>query len=571
MWEANELGHLVTCPVEVEGASSPTLTIEDGAEVYFTTDSWLEVGSADTGRLVIDGDPAGSGVLLTAWSDDPAPGDWGGIYFGDNDQGSVISGAEIRYGGASWYALVEVHDATITISDSTISNSATSGLYTDEGEVAVEGTTIVDNAEDGIVCAADWRSSGGPGLALAGSFVDNTITGNGGAPIAIGTGTDRADFLGALGTGNTFTGNGDDHVYAAGYFMQDTTIPAVDVPIVAEGSQGLGVATSVAVTMEDGVTMHFASHAGLVVAGSLQVDGDWDTGQGVLFSGVDATPGSWSGIHVYDSGIATMSGFEVEYAGDGSFCSAGMCLENGAADLSDCLVSHNSNNGLNVSRYGASSTINVQDCAFNDNGGNGVLIHNGGWNATDVSLGAGLEMTGNGGYPLELEPDAVFDVSASWPMTGNGTDRVLIREGTTRHDGAWPAIPLSYEMTAGDWLTIDSAVTMDGITMLFGEEAIVWVDDSLTVDQSTFSATSSTWCGVRSGSPTVFTNSIIEGGGTCSDTSSAMLWTSGGMEVYDSTLQNSSSYAIMCHDVGDVTESGNTFAGNSSGDISGCY
>ena len=98
VWEAH-LPHRVTCDVKVEGASNPTLTVEDGAVILFDNYASIDIGYDDGGRLVVDGHTLG--VTFTSSKTNPLPGDWEGVRFFSHDQFSSLTGLDIAYSGGS--------------------------------------------------------------------------------------------------------------------------------------------------------------------------------------------------------------------------------------------------------------------------------------------------------------------------------------------------------------------------------------------------------------------------------------------------------------------------------------
>jgi hypothetical protein len=131
----------------IGGPAAPTLTMAAGS-IFKFTDSGIDIGhgyNSDPGKLVIAG-TASSRVTLTSLEGGPAPGDWTGITLGSSGQ-ATIQYADISYGGGvdpdNLAGDVSVDNgATLTISNSALSNSSGYGLWIDCGSSA----TVTDTA-----------------------------------------------------------------------------------------------------------------------------------------------------------------------------------------------------------------------------------------------------------------------------------------------------------------------------------------------------------------------------------------------------------------------------------------
>ena len=247
-----------------------TLTIEPGVEVRFDGSYYLQVD----GTLVAYGTEE-SMITFTSNRANPAPGDWGGIYFtptsqdavldseGNYLQGSVIRYATIEYGGAQPSIMNGVlwFDASPLIANSIISHnklsiSSHSGQpvisnnrieYNDQhilvwgGEPIIQDNLIRKN-RPGAICW-NWGSSGG---VLSGNVImqntgrscngdgtinveppvivqRNLIAGNTGSRSAISIRSSRDS---VTVTDNTITGNSVDTISLDTYYPE---LPAPEI------------------------------------------------------------------------------------------------------------------------------------------------------------------------------------------------------------------------------------------------------------------------------------------------------------------------------------------------------
>ncbi len=159
VWAANEI-HIITGGVSVP--ANTTLIIEAGAIVKFNTNTYLQV----IGTLNAVGTTANK-ILFTSAKDDsleaggdtngdadatiPARGDWSYLYFnGTGSNASIMSHAEVRYGGGGNVGAVYTYNSSVEINNCHIHTSKYQGVHAYNGSPVLSGNTIENNSKSGI-------------------------------------------------------------------------------------------------------------------------------------------------------------------------------------------------------------------------------------------------------------------------------------------------------------------------------------------------------------------------------------------------------------------------------------
>jgi hypothetical protein len=456
--------------IKVEDTFGPTLTIEDGVEVYWEDYTELSIGRYNPGRLVIHGDVAGvhdwdglgegNGVLFTSGEQNPAAGDWKGIGIYAEDLGSEIIGLTMEYGGISGQGAIHATSASPRVGYSSISDAAGAGITGSGSSVLEIYNTTIANA-DGI----GVNLSGSSSELVKGttpSFVNNDIYGCSGAPLELG-----ADFVGQLDSSSSYAGNGDRILIRHGEVSTDATWQLLDEDFEVQTALNVEGVSAPALTIEDGVNVYFSLNqsmrVGLNGAGSLHVDG---TSAGVEFTSAEAFPeaGDWYGLRIenYDQG-SVLEGLEVNYGGNSYY--PGLWIDGSSPVLDKVTVRYSDYQGIRVDGAAAAPLIinsTVEYSTFD-----GLLINS----AAGLAAASGPSLSGNtfrmnGDAGLSLPARLAHEIDDTNVFSGNDPAILLSSDGMIQEQVTWLAQTVPYTVsvdldiagTTGAELTLDDGV-----------------------------------------------------------------------------------------------------------------
>ncbi len=145
-WQALDVDYLVEGDVEIEGSSTPLITIEDGVTMRFETNAGLIVGDGDAAAFNAAGTSA-AGITFTSASATPAAGDWDGIKLDSRCDAAdvVLDWVTVEYGGDNGKGNLYLYACDATISDSTVAYSSSWGIYTSSASPTLTNITYVGN------------------------------------------------------------------------------------------------------------------------------------------------------------------------------------------------------------------------------------------------------------------------------------------------------------------------------------------------------------------------------------------------------------------------------------------
>ncbi|HOA14253.1 MAG TPA: Ig-like domain-containing protein [Myxococcota bacterium] len=297
IWTAAESPYLLTGNLKV--AADATLTIEPGVTVKCSGYSGLVVN----GTLVAAGTAA---APITFTKDAPESDPWDGIGIEGTEQ-APISGSVLDHviveGGGKLGAGVLIHHASVTITNSTIRDSAPA-------------------TSDGI------RAGYGARLTLA----SVTLTGNGMYPLNLEYGGVEHSL-----SGITSSGNGIEAIRVGGGNM-DGNRHWTDLGLPYHVTSDVFVLTGATFRIDPGVTLQFAGYTGLVVNGTLLAVGT--AAAPITLTRDNPLSDPWDGISIEGAEQAPNQGSVLRHViiEGGGKIGANLMLTNATASVSHSII-----------------------------------------------------------------------------------------------------------------------------------------------------------------------------------------------------------------------------------------
>ena len=305
------------------GASS--VTINPGVEMTFEADAGLYVSSGSV--LSADG-TADNPITMTATEGNAQPGWWQGVFVFSNDANNLLDHVEVRHTGSGSPntvgdgGVVVAGGSAVTLTNSTITQSAAYGLLLTEGNATLDG------------------------------FSANTFADNADAPIYL-----PFSNIGRIDGTSTFPDGKTVRVFGTSLSEDgatDVTLTALsgDTPYRFASSPAVGDDASM--TIEPGVEMTFESDVGFRVSdnSSLTADGTSETPITMTATAGNAQQGWWRGIAFYsDNANNLLNHVEVRHAGRSIMSpipeAANVAISVGASlDITNSTITDSGNHGI---------------------------------------------------------------------------------------------------------------------------------------------------------------------------------------------------------------------------------
>ena len=303
-WTKAGSPYIVTGNITVKGTLA-ILNIEPGVEVRFERGTGMTVESP--GGSVIAKGTQTSPIRFTSNLASPAPGDWTGIYFGNDTREATLEYCVVEYGGLERDCNIYGYGNNITMKNCTVQKSSKSGirLYSSSSTIGGEGSgnVISDNGTYGIYS----------GISCSPVISHNTFSGNGSYPIRTGPN--------AQISGNVYSDNGKQVIEVVGGNVTDYVTWKNEGGISEYEILGnITVKSTVAIlNIEPGVEVRFERGTGMTVespGGSVIAKGTQTSPIRFTSNLASPAPGDWAGIYFgADTKEATLEYCVVEYGG----------------------------------------------------------------------------------------------------------------------------------------------------------------------------------------------------------------------------------------------------------------
>ena len=444
IWTASGGPYVLNGAVGVE--PGVTLTIEPGTVIKGNGDAYLYV----SGTLRAQGS-ASQPIIFTSYQDDsvggdsnndgnattPVPGQWRGLFFVANSSGNLLDHNVIRYAGLTTGVAVSINTSSLTLQNSTISDSGT-GVQITDASPTLSANVIERNSSIGI-------SINGSNPPTAPTLTNNIIRNNGGgvdiynaSPVLTANTVQNNSSFGmrvmpsstpAL-SGNSFSGNGSNGIIWFSHVGVNTIWTASGGPYVLNGA--VGVEPGVTLTIEPGTVIKGNGDAYLYVSGTLRAQGS--ASQPIIFTsyqddsvGGDSNndgnattpvPGQWRGLFfVANSSGNLLDHNVIRYAG--LTTGVAVSINTSSLTLQNSTIS-DSGTGLYIN--GVSPTIRRNTIRNNNMGATGTgNLANNYWGSSSGPYDGSDDRATGGDYNPNGTGNGVSDGIIYRPFIGGDT------------------------------------------------------------------------------------------------------------------------------------------------------
>lgn len=464
-----------------------TLTISPGVLVMASSSAGLDVD----GTLVA----VGTAAAPITFTRSGASGLWSGLSVTGTP--SIPGSASLAYvnvsfgGSCTFCADLYVENSTsLTVANSTFTDSGGNGIYAHTGSVDVSDTTFTNNALNAI--RYDSATSN-PVLARL------TATGNGTNAVSVGGGTMN------------------------GAYVWEST----GLPYVITTSQTL--ATGGTLTIQPGVTARFGSGVRMTINGVLTANGS--PVSPITLAGTTGGAGFWDGFQIINAtASASLDSVAISDAGLCALC-ADLYVDGATVQVKRSSFSTSAKDGIDVH----TGTVNVSDSSFTSNGRYAINYET----ATIDPVLSNLTATGNATNAVAVGP-GTMNGAFEWEATGVPyvvTGSITVAAGSSLQID--PGVQALFA-TAG-------ALTIKGLLRASGSA-------TLPISMTGQAGTPGSWAGIAvsntlGATPASATLDYVDlagGGGGCTNCADLFI-DNGRVQVTHSTIRDSAKDGVWQH------------------------
>ena len=355
-------------------------------------------------------------------------GDWNRIEFKSSSTGSVLNQVRVRFGGASSFAAVVIDGANLSMTNSVVQKSSSSGV-----RIQTSNPTLTNNIyRDNLISPLSMDLASNPNISGV------TTINNASNALLLDTGElvvncfwDDRDIVYRT-TGDVTVPAGKTLTIGAGQvvkfreFADDDLI--VNGSLIADGTTSLPIV--------------FTSNRDDTIGGDTNNDVD----------GSNPGNGNWGAIQLQSGSSANILDFvDVRYGGGNRFAelissapmnltnsilrnssSAGVRVQDNTVTIADTVLEMNSGVAIsasttgNIEGIGIRATSNSVDAIVIDGG---TLASNQSWSGRGIPYRLGGELAISSGITLRIDSGVVFEITESLRMLGTGR---LDNAGTIR-------------------------------------------------------------------------------------------------------------------------------------------
>jgi len=350
--------------------------------------------------------------------------------------------------------------------------------------------------------------------------------------------------------------------------VKDTTLGADDCYVV-EGDRDV----TAELTIEPGVTLQFDAGASLSIdddGGALIANGS--SAEPIVFTGTQSVKGFWKGVLINsNSPLNSMKFVTVEYGGNDK--------------LINCSACH----PANLFIYGESRIV-IEDCTLSSGSAHGLGIHD---KDADLTSFARNTFADNEGPPIRLPANHVTHLDADSDFVGgagteNGEPNIVVTYSELTVKSTWLDHGVPY-LFAEQAIDVEADLTLNpGVTLTFPEDGRMRVrsDGSLNAVGTpskpiTFTSTTQVagyWRGIsiETSSPLNIMDYVDIGWGAreklinCSACAPANIILDDAparLTITNSNIHGSLGWGLFVRSDGNLTETGNTYSSNASGNV----